>query len=56
MEYKLSNNYESMYNNIVNKLADYIDENPIQCLVIGVSGGIDSALCLVLADEAIKRS
>jgi NAD+ synthetase len=45
-----------MFENITDKLAEYIDLNPIECLVIGVSGGIDSALCAALADAATQKA
>ena len=54
--HELSEDYEKMYENAVDKLATYIVANSIQSLVIGVSGGIDSALVAALAHEAIRVS
>lgn len=40
---------EKVAKNIRKGLKNYITENRIECLVIGVSGGVDSALCCALA-------
>ena len=40
---------ETQVKNIRRELKKYIQENKIQSLVLGVSGGIDSTLCAVLA-------
>jgi len=42
-------NYNTVTKNIRKKLKEYIEENDIKALVIGVSGGIDSAVCCALA-------
>lgn len=42
-------NYEKAVKNIREDLKKYIEKNEIQSLVIGISGGIDSALCAALA-------
>lgn len=42
-------NYEKSIKNIRQELKNYIKENNIKSLVLGVSGGIDSAICAVLA-------
>ncbi len=36
-------NYEELKERIVKWIKDYADENKIQSLVVGVSGGIDSS-------------
>jgi len=41
--------YEKAVNNIRKELKTYIQENNLKSLILGVSGGIDSALCAVLA-------
>ena len=41
--------YDKITDNIRNKLRNYITTNKIESLVIGISGGIDSALCAALA-------
>ena len=47
--YKPSIDYKSMYNNIQNQLEEYIVNAKLKSLVLGVSGGIDSAICAALA-------
>jgi len=42
-------NYKKVIKNIRQELSNYIQENKLQSLVIGISGGIDSALCAALA-------
>lgn len=42
-------NYEVMYKNIQKNLKEYIQKNKRQALILGVSGGIDSALAAALA-------
>ena len=41
--------YQTIVKRIRNELDKYIDANNIQSLVIGISGGIDSAVCAALA-------
>lgn len=52
--YELNENYREMYLNAVGKLAGYIRDNNIQSLVIGISGGVDSALVAALAKAATE--
>jgi len=42
-------NYEKATKNIRQELKNYIVENNIQSLVLGISGGLDSAVCAALA-------
>jgi NAD+ synthase len=42
-------NYEKIIENIRKRLSNYIRDNKLESLVLGVSGGIDSCLCTVLA-------
>lgn len=42
--------------NIQDELARYIENNRIENLVVGVSGGIDSALCLALAFDVCRKT
>jgi NAD+ synthase len=44
-------NYEELKERIVKWIKDYADENKIQSLVVGVSGGIDSAVVSTLCAE-----
>jgi len=43
------NNYKEIVANIRNQLRQYITDNTLEALVIGMSGGIDSAVCAALA-------
>jgi len=54
--YELSTNYEKMFDNTTKKLSDYIISSGVKSLVLGVSGGIDSALVAALARHAIDKS
>lgn len=54
--YKMSFDYEKMFGNAVKRLSDYINDNKIEALVLGVSGGVDSALVAALAFHAIRVS
>lgn len=42
-------NYETILNNIRKQLKNHIKDNHLKCLVLGVSGGIDSALVAAIA-------
>lgn len=53
--YKLSTEYEPMFENAVNALSKYITESGIKSLVLGISGGVDSAIVAALAYEAVNR-
>jgi NAD+ synthase len=44
-------NYEEVKNRITNWIKDYVGENRISSLVVGVSGGIDSAVVSTLCAE-----
>ena len=44
-------NYKDVSNRIVNWMADYIKSSGMNCFVVGVSGGIDSAVASTLASE-----
>jgi NAD+ synthase (glutamine-hydrolysing) len=49
----LPDRYESVYKSIVLGIKDYIDKNNFPGCVIGLSGGIDSALTLALTVDAL---
>ena len=44
-------NYKEVSNRIVDWMADYIKSSGLNCFVVGVSGGIDSAVASTLAAE-----
>jgi NAD+ synthase len=49
-------NYKTIYDNILDTAGGYLKKNTgIQSLVIGLSGGIDSALTCVIASEIVKQ-
>jgi len=48
-------NYEDMYKNIQSDLKIYIVKHRLKSLVLGISGGIDSALCAVLAKPVCDK-
>ena len=53
--FEIKDNYKLMFSNIKKQLAVYLTKNnQLQSLVIGLSGGIDSALTCILANEIIK--
>ena len=49
MEMDLCNDYPSMFDNITKRMLSYIVDNKIKSLVLGISGGVDSALLAALA-------
>lgn len=55
MKYQLRENYEMMFNNIVDRGARYIYGCQIRSMVMGVSGGIDSAVTAVLANAICRK-
>ena len=56
MNYNIKDNYEEMFNNIVKQGICYIEDNKLESLILGVSGGIDSAITAVLSHEICKRT
>jgi len=46
---EIQTDYELMCDNIRKELMDYLSNSGLKSLVLGISGGIDSALCAVLA-------
>ncbi len=47
---------EAVWRALVLGLADYVDKNGFRSVVLGLSGGIDSALCAALAVDALGAS
>lgn len=47
--HKISTEYEKMFNNITQTFAEYLTKHDIRTVVLGVSGGVDSALIAALA-------
>ena len=48
-------NYEQVFGNIVGSACSYIASSNVRALVVGTSGGIDSALTAAIAEEVVKR-
>jgi NAD+ synthetase len=48
-------NYEDMYKNIQEELDNYLTRSNLKTLVLGVSGGIDSALCAALVKPVCDK-
>jgi NAD+ synthase (glutamine-hydrolysing) len=47
---------EEVYRALVLGTSDYVSKNGFQCVVIGLSGGIDSALVAAIAADALGKS
>ena len=48
-------NYNDFVKNSIDYLSNYIEDNNLRSLVIGISGGIDSTVTAVIASEACKK-
>ena len=48
-------NYGEVFNNLIEGIVEYVANNNIKCLVLGISGGIDSTVCAALCNKAIVR-
>lgn len=55
MENIIMKNISNVINKLRTELERYILENNLKTLVIGVSGGIDSALCVALAEPVCQK-
>lgn len=51
---EIRDDYNLMYKNIVKTFRQYLNDNKLKSLIIGLSGGIDSALTAALAYEALR--
>jgi NAD+ synthase (glutamine-hydrolysing) len=50
---RLGDDREQLWNALVHGLGDYVRKNGFRSVVLGLSGGIDSAVCAVLAVDAL---
>ncbi|HWK20843.1 MAG TPA: NAD+ synthase [Microbacteriaceae bacterium] len=50
---ELPSDEEQIWNALVTGLRDYVEKNGFRSVVLGLSGGIDSAVCAALAADAI---
>ena len=48
--------YKNFTDNSINYLVEYIKNNKLQSLVLGISGGIDSTVVAAIASEACKKT
>lgn len=49
-------NYEKVFNTLVAQTANYVTENNLHAMILGISGGIDSTVCAVICHEVSKKT
>lgn len=49
-------NYKHVFNVLVDKTAEYVTENNLKAMVLGISGGIDSTVVAVICHEVSKKT
>ena len=49
-------NYEHVFNVLVDKTAEYVTSNNLKAMVLGISGGIDSAVVAAICHEVSKKT
>lgn len=49
-------NYKHVFNVLVDKTAEYITENNLKAMVLGISGGIDSTVVAAICHEVSKKT
>lgn len=49
-------NYEHVFNVLVDKTAEYVTENNLKAMVLGISGGIDSTVVATICHEVNKKT
>lgn len=49
-------NYEYVFNVLVDKTAEYVTENNLKAMVLGISGGIDSTVVAAICHEVSKKT
>ena len=50
------NNYGKVFENIVQKTSEYLINNNIKAMILGISGGIDSTVCAAICHEVSKQT
>lgn len=50
------NDYRNIFKMMVNKTADYLKNNGLKTMVLGISGGIDSTVTAAICNEVVKRN
>lgn len=48
--------YAKLFEHIVTETANYVTQNKLQAMVLGISGGIDSTVCASICHEVSKRT
>ena len=54
--YKPIENYAKVFNTIVKNTAQYITDNNLKCMILGISGGIDSTVVSAICHEVSKKT
>ena len=49
-------NYAEIFNTIVKNTAQYITDNNLKCMILGISGGIDSTVVAAICHEVSKKT
>lgn len=49
-------NYEKVFNTLVKETGNYITNNHLKCMVLGISGGIDSTVVAAICHEVSKKT
>lgn len=49
-------NYEKVFNTLVKETSDYVTNNHLKCMVLGISGGIDSTVVAAICHEVSKKT
>lgn len=49
-------NYEKVFNTLVEETSNYITSNHLKCMVLGISGGIDSTVVAAICHEVSKQT
>ena len=55
-ELKPINDYSKVFNHLIKQTSDYICNNNLKCMVLGISGGIDSTVVAAICHEVSKRA
>lgn len=53
---EIDGSYDKVFNYLVERTKDYVVSSGLKCMVLGVSGGIDSTLVALIANQVYLRS
>ncbi|MBO7630688.1 MAG: hypothetical protein J6S87_12270, partial [Bacteroidales bacterium] len=48
-------NYKRVFETMVSETAEYLTQNGLKTMVLGLSGGIDSTVTAAICHEVVKR-